>query len=122
VHVRPAQPQRLTDPQARIPQQDHQELVAGTAAARKHRLGLLIGQRIREPYLRPRLQRPGPHRPELAGLPGIEPRRGEPQPPRLRQLLGHRHLEQCGHVFAAMAVYFAIRRSRASRLSGCRGG
>ena len=98
VHVRPAQPQRLTDPQAfsRVPKKNYQELVAGTAAARQHRLGLLICQRFRERRLHPRPQRPGTHRAELAGFPGIEPRRGEPQPPRLRQLLGHRHVDQPG--------------------------
>src|SRR5581483_5257472 len=55
----------------------------------EHRCGLVRGQRLRKRRLRPRLECSSSHRAELAGLPDIETRRGEPQEARLRKAIRH---------------------------------
>ena len=96
VQVRPAQPEGLPDPQPAVTQQRHHEAFPGPLAARHDLFGLFRGERLRERRLRPRLEHPGPHPPELAGLPGIETGRGEPQPAGLGQLAGDGLLDHPG--------------------------
>ena len=96
VQIGSAQSESFPDPQPPIPQQSHHESFPRPATARRDPFGLLGSERLGKRRLRPRLERPGPDHPELAGLSSIETRRGETQPAGFGQPVGDGLLDHPG--------------------------
>ena len=96
VQIGSAQSQSFPNPQAPVTKKSHHKSFPRPPTTRHDPLGLLDSERLRERRLRPRLERAGTHRPELAGLASIKTRRGEPQPARFRQPIGHSLLDHTG--------------------------
>jgi hypothetical protein len=96
VQIRSAQSQSFPNPQAPVTKKSHHESFPRPPATRHDPLGLLDSERLRERRFRPRLESAGPHGPELAGFSSIKTRRGEPQPARFGQPVGHSLLDHTG--------------------------
>ncbi|OJF15392.1 hypothetical protein BG844_04635 [Couchioplanes caeruleus subsp. caeruleus] len=75
MHVFAAQPERLTDPDPRGPQQQHQEPVAGVAGDIDQPRDLLDRQPLDSRIDRRELDQPGTDRPTLVILTGVQARK-----------------------------------------------